>query len=93
MKKDDLRKSFPKGVMVIWALICLGGAIFVWQYSGTILTLYLNGNDFLFTKYIDLNYYKNLYWIDYGILFLLSASLIFLILCLYEIVLRIKLFK
>ena len=61
--------------------------------AGTILTLYLTGNDFLLTKYIDLNYYKNLYWIDYGILFLLSASLVFLILCLYEIVLRIKLFK
>ena len=27
--KDDLRKSFPKGAMVIWALICLVGAIFV----------------------------------------------------------------
>lgn len=39
--KDDLRKSFPKGVMVIWALICLVGAIFVWQYSGIISIILL----------------------------------------------------
>ena len=39
--KGDLRKSFPKGAMVIWALICLVGAIFVWQYSGIISIILL----------------------------------------------------
>ena len=39
--KGDLRKSFPKEAMVIWALICLGGAIFVWQYSGIISIILL----------------------------------------------------
>ena len=39
--KNDLRGKFPKWMMVVWAIICFSGAIFVWKYSGIVSILLL----------------------------------------------------
>ncbi len=39
--KNDLRGTFPKWMMIIWSIICLAGAIFVWRYSGIISIILL----------------------------------------------------
>ena len=41
ISKKDLRGTYPKWMMVVWALICLIGAVFVWQYSAIVSVLLL----------------------------------------------------
>ena len=35
----DLRGRYPKWVMVVWAIICFIGAIYVWTYSAIVAGL------------------------------------------------------
>ena len=39
VSKKDLRGTYPKWMMVVWAIIFLIGAVFVWQYSAIISVL------------------------------------------------------
>ena len=39
VSKKDLRGTYPKWMMVVWAIICLIVAVFVWQYSAIISVL------------------------------------------------------
>ena len=34
--RKDLRGTFPKWMMLVWAFFCFIGAIYLWQYSGII---------------------------------------------------------
>ena len=41
INKKDLRGTYPKWIMVVWFIICLTGAVFVWQYSAIVSVLLL----------------------------------------------------
>tara|TARA_B100000989_G_scaffold2570_1_gene1768 strand:- start:83 stop:274 length:192 start_codon:yes stop_codon:yes gene_type:complete len=41
ISKKDLRGMYPKWMMVVWSIICLIGAVFVWQYSAIVSVLLL----------------------------------------------------
>ena len=41
INKKDLRGTYPKWIMVVWIIICLIGAFFVWQYSAIVSVLLL----------------------------------------------------
>ncbi len=41
ISNEDLRGTYPKWMMVVWAIICLIGAVFVWQYSAIVSVLLL----------------------------------------------------
>ena len=61
--------------------------------SGVILFSYISVGELIFLKYLDINYYSELRLVDYSILLLFSLSILAIILCMYEVVLRFKNFK
>lgn len=36
IEKGDLRGTYSKWMMIVWAIICFAGAVFVWRYSAII---------------------------------------------------------
>ena len=61
--------------------------------SGIFLFSYISVGELIFLKYLDISYYNELQLRDYSILSLFSLSIITIILCMYEIILRVKNFK
>tara|TARA_B110000093_G_scaffold164002_1_gene187337 strand:- start:71 stop:493 length:423 start_codon:yes stop_codon:yes gene_type:complete len=61
--------------------------------SGIFLFSYISVGELIFLKYLDVSYYNELQLRDYSILSLFSLSIITIILCMYEIILRVKNFK
>ena len=58
--------------------------------SGIFLFSYISVGELIFLKYLDFSYYNELQLRDYSILSLFSLSIITIILCMYEIILRVK---
>ena len=58
--------------------------------SGIFLFSYISVGELIFLKYLDVSYYNELQLRDYSILSLFSLSIITIILCMYEIILRVK---
>ena len=58
--------------------------------SGIFLFSYISVGELIFLRYLDISYYNELQLRDYSILSLFSLSIITLILCMYEIILRVK---
>ena len=58
--------------------------------SGTIFYFYYLTGDLIFLKYLKIEYYFNLQLIDYYILSIASLSILSLILCLYEIFIKLR---
>jgi hypothetical protein len=66
---------------------------FLFILSGITLFFYMNEGELIYLRYLDFNYYSNLQLGDYSFL-LLSLFIIFaIVLCMYEIILRIKNFR
>jgi hypothetical protein len=61
--------------------------------SGVILFSYISAGELIFLEYLDINYYSELQLRDYGILLLFSLTMLAIILCMYEFILRLKNFK
>ena len=61
--------------------------------SGIFLFSYISVGELIFLRYLDISYYNELQLRDYSILSLFSLSIITIILCMYEIILRVKNFK
>jgi hypothetical protein len=61
--------------------------------SGIFLFSYISVGELIFLRYLDVSYYNELQLRDYSILSLFSLSIITIILCMYEIILRVKNFK
>ena len=58
--------------------------------SGIALYFYIIDDEFMWLKYLDTDYYKELQLLDYGILFLFSFLSLNFILLFYEILLKTK---
>ena len=58
--------------------------------SGIFLFSYISVGELIFLRYLDISYYNELQLRDYSILSLFSLSIITIILCMYEIILRVK---
>ena len=61
--------------------------------SGVILFSYISAGELIFLEYLDINYYSELRLKDYSILLLFSLSILAIILCMFELILRLKNFK
>ena len=66
---------------------------FLFILSGIVLFSYISAGELVYLKYLDINYYDDLQLDDYSILSLSLLSILASILCIYEIILRVKNFK
>ena len=78
----------------IYLLICFISLFsFLIILSGISLFSYISVGELILLRYLDISYYNELQLRDYSILSLFSLSIITIILCMYEIILRVKNFK
>lgn len=61
--------------------------------SGITLFSYISEGELIYLKYLDFNYYSNLQLVDYSFLSLSLFITLAIVLCMYEIILRIKNFR
>ena len=61
--------------------------------SGITLFSYMSEGELIYFKYLDFNYYSNLQLVDYSFLSLSLFITLAIVLCMYEIILRIKNFR
>jgi hypothetical protein len=83
-----LKKRHKKQNYLIFYFISL--SFFLLILSGTIFYFYNLTGDFIFLRYLKIEYYFNLQLIDYYILSLASLSILSFTLCLYEIYIKLR---
>ena len=83
-----LKKRHKKQNYLTFYFISL--SFFLLILSGTIFYFYNLTGDFIFLRYLKIEYYNNLELIDYCILSLVSISILSFILCLYEIYIKLR---
>ena len=66
---------------------------FLFLLSGIALFTFFSFGELIHLRYLDLNYYNDLQISDYIILLLFLLSMLAIILCIYEIILRIRNFS
>ena len=88
---NNLKTRYRKRNYLLIYSIFLFSFLFI--LSGITLFFYMSEGELIYLKYLDFNYYSNLQLGDYSFLSLSLFITLAIVLCMYEIILRIKNFR
>ena len=88
---NNLKTRYRKRNYLLIYSIFLFSFLFI--LSGITLFSYMSEGELIYLKYLDFNYYSNLQLGDYSFLSLSLFITLAIVLCMYEIILRIKNFR
>jgi len=88
---NNLKARYRKRNYLLIYSIFLFSFLFI--FSGITLFSYMGEGKLIYLKYLDFNYYNNLQLGDYSFLSLSLFIILAIVLCMYEIILRIKNFR
>ena len=88
---NNLKTRYRKRNYLLIYSIFLFSFLFI--LSGITLFFYMSEGELIYFKYLDFNYYSNLQLVDYSFLSLSLFITLAIVLCMYEIILRIKNFR
>lgn len=88
---NNLKTRYRKRNYLLIYSIFLFSFLFI--LSGITLFSYMSEGELIYLKYLDFNYYSNLQLVDYSFLSLSLFITLAIVLCMYEIILRIKNFR
>ena len=88
---NNLKARYRKRNYLLIYSIFLFSFLFI--FSGITLFSYMGEGELIYLKYLDFNYYNNLQLGDYSFLSLSLFIILAIVLCMYEIILRIKNFR